>query len=151
MGGENQHAGVRVALEEIARGSLSVVGVGGGRVVAAGSFIGLAYWEEAYPGFEFFLSRLAEVAGAMPALRCSVTDGDILQWRFGESGGVPMLFVIGQPGLAAELALSPTLLGRADTAVDLATGERTRLVPGDDSSQLSFDGGPAGYRVFRFE
>ena len=40
-----------------------------------GSFIGLAYWEERYADFERFVTRVVEVAGAVPALSCSVARG----------------------------------------------------------------------------
>ena len=132
-------------------GSLCIAPLGRGRVVAAGSFVGLAYWDDRYSGFEDFVARLVEVAGAGAGVTCDLRDGDAIQWRFGFSAGVPMLFVITESPGPAALTLSRELLPEAASAVDLATGSRIALAPGPDGARLEFEAAAPGYHVFRFD
>lgn len=110
--------------------------LGAGMIVAAGSFLGLAYWEERYGDFERFIATLVRIAGVSPALSCDIADGDRLQWRFGRSGKDWLLFLINHgeaaltrwsvhaPDLAALGAGIDLLTSRATTA-GMATGVRS--------------------------
>jgi beta-galactosidase len=136
---------------EEATGALAIAALGKGRVVAAGSFVGLAYWDERYVDFERFIARFAEVADAMPQLCCSVRDGDSVQWRFGLSGGVPMLFVIAEVAGEIVIDFSDATVAGLACAVDLASGETLALAHTGDGARLTFIVDAPGYRVFRFE
>ena len=67
--------------------------LGAGSVVALGTLAGLGYSRARHEGLETFARQTAAKAGTTPALEVSPTDGELVQWRSGLSGGVRLLFV----------------------------------------------------------
>ena len=120
--------------------------LGEGRVVAVDSFIGVRYWEERYRGFEDFVHGVATLANALPGISASLTDGDVVQWRFGMSGATPVMFVV-NGGDAAELDIRfDDLAGRTDVT-DITTGARHRV----EAGVLRLPLAEGAYHVLRFD
>jgi len=119
-----------------------------GRVIAVDSFVGVRYWEERYPDFESFVRGVATVADALPRIRCSIANGDIVQWRAGTSGDTPLLFLINEGEAAdVELSFDRGLWKDRPSVTDITTGERHRRI--NNSLRLRLSAG--GYHVLRFD
>jgi beta-galactosidase len=108
--------------------------LGAGRVVALGTFPGLAARAERSPGFESLLRTLARSAGAVPDLRCDLADGTRVQWRTGLAGDRRLLFVAND-GPAVSVAFSGPPLAGVERVRDLF-GDRDLTVE-DGSVRLS--------------
>lgn len=122
--------------------------VGRGRVVAIGTHAGLAYERERYTDFERFLSGVLRDAGVTSSWRCSVPDGDVVQWRFGHSGPTPLLFVT-NAGPAATVTFTTGTAGPFDAAEDLAGGETLRFGESGGRRTLTIALDEDDWRVFR--
>jgi beta-galactosidase len=101
---------------------------GRGRVIAIGTFPSIAYFRERSQGFEHLLGDLATATGAVPGLRCSVTDGEVVQWRTGRAGDLRALFVL-NAGEPATVAFSGPLLADVTEARELAGDQRIPVSP----------------------
>lgn len=102
--------------------------VGAGEVVSIGTHAGMAYRRERSRDFERFLGALLRRGDALPALRCDVADGELLQWRAGWSDGARMLFVTnGGPAVDATFSGPAGALGEAARAVDLRSGREAAV------------------------
>ena len=123
-------------------------GVGAGQVIALGTHAGMAYERERYTDFERFLHAIAESAGARTTIRCSVPDGDRLQWRFGHSGEIPMLFVTNAgPATTVTFTAPAGTFDGAGALRDLATGERVGLTDTGGQTELTLSLGENGYSM----
>jgi beta-galactosidase len=69
---------------------------GDGRVIAVGTFAGLAYREERYEDFEQFVIAAATGARALPSIACDLRDGEVVHWRTGNANGRRVLFVVNE-------------------------------------------------------
>jgi beta-galactosidase len=124
--------------------------LGKGHVIAVGSFIGLAYWEQRYADFESFLTALVDASRAQPALRCSADDGEIVQWRLGASAGVPLLFVINHgAAVDAQFVATDRRLMELRSAVDLAGDTAVTVVPEQSCLRLRMQLSERGYHIIR--
>lgn len=133
-------------LEPLEDGALLVKRtIGAGNVVAVGSFVGLAYWEERYPEFERFLLQIVDAAGANADLRCDGPDGEIVQWRAGHSGETLLLFAT-NAGDETRVTFSGAALSGRQRAEDLASGEMFGI---DGTLEFTLDEG--GYRVLALQ
>jgi hypothetical protein len=115
--------------------------VGGGCVIAVGSFPGLAYSRHRDPSLEKFARSLARSAGAATAIEVRPDDGELVQWRSGTSGRTRLLFVVAEPMVRAVRLSVP--VGAAD--VRLLVGKQVTAVGGHTAGQelkldLSQDG-----------
>lgn len=124
--------------------------VGEGAVVSVGTNAGLAYFEQRDAGFERFLGRLAEGAGALAGLRCSVADGERVQWRHGRAGEHgELLFVINE-GEAVEVAFDwPAERLPVTTVRDLTSGAELELARDGGWLTLRLALREEGYHVVR--
>lgn len=96
--------------------------LGAGRVVAIGTFAGLAYWTRRHDGFETFVHALAGSAAARPDLRCDFPDGSVVQWRFGRSADHGLLFVLNEGPERATTFRAPAGHLPYRSGTDLLTG-----------------------------
>lgn len=118
--------------------------VGEGRVLALGTYAGLAYWHARSADFEGFLRALLDGADALPALRCDAADGEVVQWRLGRAGDATLLFVLNE-GEARDAAFEgPVLAG--GSATDL-TGASVAL----EGATLRLTLAAEGYHVIRID
>ncbi|ADB53485.1 beta-galactosidase [Conexibacter woesei] len=124
--------------------------VGDGHVVAVGTNAGLAYFEQRDAGFERFLRTLAEGAGALAPLRCSIEDGERVQWRHGAAGEHgELLFVINE-GAAADVTFDwPADRLPAAAAHDLTSGTELELARDGERLTLRLPLREEGYHVVR--
>jgi beta-galactosidase len=121
--------------------------LGNGQVLAVDSFVGVRYWQERYSDFETFVHGAAAAADALPAIRCSIANGEILQWRFGRSGRVPLLFLIyGGEGADIEVHFSEPAVLSSASITDVTTDECLRL----EGSILRLKLARESYRILRF-
>lgn len=128
---------------------------GSGEVLALGTHAGLAYEQDPYPAFEGFVRGLVRRAGVQPSWFSSISDGDTLQWRFGHSGDVPLLFVT-NAGPAATVCMTARAgtLSERRRAFDLESGaEVPRRVTADrgEPTSLTLTLGRDAWQVLRFE
>jgi beta-galactosidase len=122
--------------------------LGRGTVIAIGSFVGLAYWEERYADFETFLRACAAMADALPSLTCDPADGERVHWRFGASGGTALLFIVNEgPAVSTRWRIDRAASGTARRVVDLICGDAERIVNGEFTFELA----AGSSRVLRFE
>lgn len=119
--------------------------LGGGTVCMVGSFVGQAYLQKRYRDFERFVMGLASEAGGLPGLRCSQSDGELVQWRFGHSSGTPLLFVLNEGGWD-ETVFTGRELADLVEAEDLLTGAKVSVT----SASIAVALRPGGSHVFRF-
>lgn len=132
------------------RGTQNVV-LGRGRVIALGSFVGLAYHEHRYPAFEAFIAAAATHAGAQSQVACSLTDGEVVQWRIGESRDEVLLFVINHgPAGQGRFTVRDSRAASCASARDLISGTSVRLIRSDDHVQLQLDLAAGGCHLIRF-
>jgi len=125
--------------------------LGEGRVVALGSYVGIAYWAERYPDFDKFVRTLASSAGALPDLRCDFDDGAVVQWRHGRSGERALLFVINE---GAERTTSFRASAAAlpyTSATNLLTGAALELKRVGDELVVDVDLDEGRYHLFAFD
>jgi len=120
--------------------------VGQGKVIGVDSFVGVQYWTERYADFESFLRGAATVADALPDVRTSVQDGEVLQWRFGYSGKTPLLFII-NGGSETDLKVELNMGDAFVSATDLTSGERYDV----KDNVLRFGASDGGYHVLRLQ
>lgn len=121
---------------------------GAGQVIALGTHAGLAYERERYPDFERFVETIAGRAGALNRIRCSVPDGDVVQWRYGRSGDVPMLFVTNAgPATTVTFTAPAGTYGGGELLRDLATGQVVKAERAAEESVLTLSLEQDGYRV----
>lgn len=121
---------------------------GAGQVIALGTHAGRAYERERYADFERFVHAVAGEAGALNRIQCSVPDGDVVQWRFGHSGDVPMLFVTNAgPATTATFTAPAGTFGAGDHLADLATGGRVDLVNTGEEVELTLSLDTDAYHV----
>lgn len=132
--------------------SVRSIALGNGHVIAVGSFIGLSYWEKRYSDFERFLGALVDLSGAASDLRCSATDGEVVQWRLGYSAGSALLFVINDGSeLDIEFATTDSRILAAVSAVDLATNAKVELVTDASTARFGLHLTKGGYHILRFD
>ncbi len=126
--------------------------VGAGEVLAIGTHAGLAYERDHYPEFEEFVSALVGRAGVRPSWSASIQDGDVLQWRFGRSDDVALLFVTNAgPAATVTLTAESSLLDGRHRAVDLETGAAIATASGDGRMALTLTLAAEAWQVVRFE
>jgi beta-galactosidase len=132
--------------------SIRSIDVGEGRVVAIGSFIAVAYWEQRYEDFERFVMALVDLSKSASTVRCSAGDGEVVQWRFGYSSRVPMLFVINDgPGIDVEFVVTDAGLAASRRAIDIASDAAIPLESRAAEVRFRLHLPQGGYRVLRFE
>ena len=122
---------------------------GAGKVIALGTFAGLAYSRERGPEFERFLRRVVTDAGATPDLAFSDQDGEDLQWRLGRSGPQRLLFVSSSEGKTEVTVRGPgTIFAAGDELVELISGATADVneVAGVSTVKLAITGN--GYAVW---
>lgn len=125
------------------------IAVGRGRVIALGSFAGLAYHEERYAEFEAFITAAATQADAGPQVSSNLTDGEIVQWRIGQSNDDVLLVVINHgPAARAKFIVRDPRAASSAQARDLISGESVRLIR-DNGIQLQLDLTAGGSRLIR--
>jgi hypothetical protein len=128
---------------------------GSGEILALGTHAGLAYEQEPYPAFEEFVRGLVRRAGVQPSWLSSISDGDALQWRFGRSGDVPLLFVTNAgPAATVSMTACAGTLGGRRRAFDLESGAevpRLTTVDGGERTALTLTLGRDAWQVLRFE
>jgi beta-galactosidase len=125
---------------------------GSGEVLALGTHAGLAYEQAAYPEFEKFVGALVQRAGIQPSWHSPISDGDQLQWLFGRSGEVPLLFVTNAgPSATVYMTACTGALNRAQRAFDLESGQKVGA--SDDGGQVTLTLNLArdAWQVLRFE
>jgi beta-galactosidase len=123
--------------------------IGDGAVVAVGSHPGLADWHAPASGLATFLHALATTAGALPALRCDMPDGERVQWRCGRSGDGALLFVLDEDG-GTDLGFSwPASALPAVAARDVVTGATVDVAADGDRRSLRLRGDAGGVHVVR--
>ncbi|SNR57270.1 beta-galactosidase [Actinomadura mexicana] len=123
--------------------------LGAGQVIAVGGFPGLAHRRERSAGFEEFLRTIVRSAEALPALRCSVADGSVVQWRTGDAGGRRLLFVA-NAGSAATLGFEGPLLAGAAEAWDLVRDRKLPLVEDESGVTLTVEVPADGHTIVRW-
>ncbi len=112
--------------------------LGAGTVVASGTHLGLAYRQERYAGFESLLHALVAGADALPVLRCSAADGQLVQWRVGPSGTDRLLFVTNHgPNVQARFTANRKAFGPVRVAVDLLSGRTAEVADDADDVVLT--------------
>jgi hypothetical protein len=117
-------------------------------VVAPDSFVGVRYWEERYPDFESFIHGVAEMADALPGVSFALSDGDVVQWRLGMSGDVPLLFILnGGPAADIEIRFDQVPGGDRASVSDITTGECHQM----DGNVLRLHLSDGGYHVLKFD
>ena len=116
--------------------------LGEGAVIAVGTFAGLAANTQRSAEFEHLLLALARRADALPDIQCSVTDGDIVQWRTGVAGDRRLLFVTNS-GTDVTVTFAGALLKGVDHLQALTeTPELSvQTVNGQPAIQVSIAGG----------
>jgi beta-galactosidase len=98
--------------------------VGEGTLIAIGTHASSAYARERYDDYERLVGHVVAQAGGGPGLRCSVPNGERVQWRTGRSGAAQLLFVTNS-GESVEAVFTGALDG--DVARDLLTGREARV------------------------
>ena len=157
VGGETYELRATRWLEDISTAasptarSAQNVAVGAGRVIALGTFTGLAYHEERYADFERFIAAAAAQAGALPQVQCDLSDGEILQWRMGQSHGGSLLFVVNHGAAAsAQFIVRDSRAVSSMRASDLIRGASVGLRR-DDGLRLRLDVAAGGCHLIRLE
>ncbi|SNR57222.1 beta-galactosidase [Actinomadura mexicana] len=117
---------------------------GAGTVIVLGTHAGRAYRAARSVGFEHLLGALLAEHGGSPALRCSMPDGEVVQWRTGRSGDARLLFVT-NAGAQADVTFSGPVewLPEGGAGRDLLTGRAvTAHRSGDEATlQVRLDAG----------
>jgi beta-galactosidase len=138
-------------LESLAPGGALVrTSVGGGQVFVVGTFAGLGYWPERYPEFERFLRAVVAAGDGLPELRCDPSDGEVVQWRLGESHGIRLLFVT-NAGEAVEATFEGGSLDGVAEAADLITGAHAEIERRGDIRVLTVQLAGGGHHVLRLD
>lgn len=101
--------------------------VGSGSVIVAGTHLALAYLENRTSGFEDFLGTLIRSSDAETPVRCSASDGEMVQWRTGCSGTQRLLFVTNHGQQVDATFTAPADLFAAEVAGDLLTGTQHEI------------------------
>ena len=116
---------------------------GQGRVICCGQLLGKTYYHEAYSDFERLLKAIAGSAGALPAIR--VETQLPLQWRYGTSGEMNLLFLINSSDAqTVEINLPAVLEGKVS---NLANGEDLPARPAAEGWKLSMDVERMSYNI----
>lgn len=126
--------------------------VGQGEVLVLGTHAGLAYSRERYTDFETFLRLVLQRAGATPDVTCSVSDGDVVQFRYGAAGDQKLLFITNE-GDAAEVTFhwhGPAAPRAGTSGRDLLTGRNAVVSAENDGVRVDVRLDAGGSHVLLF-
>jgi beta-galactosidase len=111
---------------------------GNGKVIAVGTFLGLAYSREQNTEFERFVRRVVDGSGMAPKLVSVDSDGGRLQWRLGTAGSQRLLFMITSAGSGQWTFRAPAdIFAPGDELVELIEGARAEVVGAGGESNVT--------------